>query len=479
MSVLRHLRGGIPAALLILYSGLVIFGALHHEPWRDEAQVWLLARDLGIPGLLKNAPYEGSPVLWHLLVMPFAKAGIAYQSQSYLHLVIAIATVAVFLYFAPFDFFLKTVFTFSFLMAFEYAVVARSYVLSVFLLFLAAAMDREKTERPVAYGFIIFCLFNTNAVSFGPAIALSGLYLFEAARKRKNKMNYLGFLLMMSGGVCAVFQLLLPADSWKTTYLDHPSWQAALIALGDAFFPAGALLPAILRIIIACTIFPLGILGIVRLGKSLFYLAVSSLWLFYIFIFVYAGSVRHHGFLLIHLIVALWIGWSGGQEKGPRARFCRIAAGALSVAMLVSIPHTVGMYLDEYRYPFSGSREMAMFIEANGYGTRPIVAHRPTVCTSLLPYLPGKRFWYADSESYGTYYKFDRHWREKFSLSEREVLRRAEKVFPKLSGVAILFSREIAPSLLKKYNLRLSHKTEGEVFGYGQERYWLYLPNVD
>jgi hypothetical protein len=147
--------------------------------------------------------------------------------------------------------------------------------------------------------------------------------------------------------------------------------------------------------------------------------------------------------------------------------------------MFLSVPYTLKMYLDEYRYPFSGSRKMAMFIKANGYETRPIVAHRPTVCSSLLPYLPEKQFWYADRESYGAYYKFDWHWQEQFPLSDQEVLQRPERVFPKLSGTAILFSREIAPSLVKRYDLRPVHGTEGKVFGYGQERYWLYIPHVD
>ena len=113
----------------------------------------------------------------------------------------------------------------------------------------------------------------------------------------------------------------------------------------------------------------------------------------------------------------------------------------------------------------------------HGYDTRPIVAHRPTVATALLPYLPGKKFWYADKEEYGTYYKFDRHWKEQFSLPDEEVLQRAEKVFPGLSGVVILFSRELTPSLIARYDLRLVHKTETKVFGYGNERYWLYISN--
>ena len=55
--------------LVLVYAGLTLYTLLHHEPWRDEAQAWLLARDLGPVELLHQLPMEGTPGLWHFLLM--------------------------------------------------------------------------------------------------------------------------------------------------------------------------------------------------------------------------------------------------------------------------------------------------------------------------------------------------------------------------------------------------------------------------
>ena len=55
---------------------------LCHENWRDEAQAWLLARDLSIPELFEQMSYEGHPCLWHLLLMPLVRLGLPYISMA-------------------------------------------------------------------------------------------------------------------------------------------------------------------------------------------------------------------------------------------------------------------------------------------------------------------------------------------------------------------------------------------------------------
>lgn len=62
--------------LLIIFAGYLLFNGIllaGHELWRDEANVWLLARDVSPIQLLKEIKYQGHPCLWYYLVMPFAK----------------------------------------------------------------------------------------------------------------------------------------------------------------------------------------------------------------------------------------------------------------------------------------------------------------------------------------------------------------------------------------------------------------------
>ena len=151
--------------LILLYSAIGIVLLLHHEPWEDEAHVWLIARDLNIISIFQQMAYDGSPALWYMFLVPFAKIGLPYISEFILHLIIAISAVTVFILYAPFSRVTKVLFIFSYYMVYEYSIIARSYGLSILLLFLIAALYAKRFERPLWYAFLIFLLFNTNAHS--------------------------------------------------------------------------------------------------------------------------------------------------------------------------------------------------------------------------------------------------------------------------------------------------------------------------
>ena len=58
--------------LTILYALFTLMIVLHHEIWADEAQVWLLCKNLSVFELFKHLVQEGHPSLFYLLMMPFA-----------------------------------------------------------------------------------------------------------------------------------------------------------------------------------------------------------------------------------------------------------------------------------------------------------------------------------------------------------------------------------------------------------------------
>src|SRR4030043_632381 len=163
-------------SIILLYSAINIVLLLHHEPWEDEAHTWLVARDLNIISIFKQMAYDGTPALWYMLLVPFAKAGLPYISEFILHLVFAVAAMAIFVFYAPFSKVTKVLFIFSYYMAYEYSIIARSYGLSVFLIFLIAALYAKRFEYPLWYAFLIFLLFNTNAHSFSVASSLTILF---------------------------------------------------------------------------------------------------------------------------------------------------------------------------------------------------------------------------------------------------------------------------------------------------------------
>ncbi|MDE7285490.1 MAG: hypothetical protein K2N55_01425, partial [Lachnospiraceae bacterium] len=79
-----------------VFLGYLIFNGVllaRHELWRDEANVWLMAKELSPLQLFSEIKYQGHPCLWYLLIMPFAKAGLPFQTISFIsYLIMAVTT---------------------------------------------------------------------------------------------------------------------------------------------------------------------------------------------------------------------------------------------------------------------------------------------------------------------------------------------------------------------------------------------------
>src|SRR5579871_4864060 len=121
------------------YAVIVCYTVAHHEPWFDEAQSWLLARDLSLPQLwFHYLRYEGTPGLWQTILWMASAAHLPYSALGWLGASIAILGIFIFLKYAPFPDLIKVMLPFSFFFLYQYAVVARSYILLPTFLFLTA-----------------------------------------------------------------------------------------------------------------------------------------------------------------------------------------------------------------------------------------------------------------------------------------------------------------------------------------------------
>lgn len=147
-----------------IYSSLVLTCALRHEAWFDEAQSWLLARDATLKELLAvYSRYEGTPALWQVVLMPFAKLGFPYDDLSTISAALAITGVALFLWRAPFPLWMKVLFPFCYFPLFQYAVIARSYALFPPLLWgIAILFPRRTTSQALPYFALLALLANAS-----------------------------------------------------------------------------------------------------------------------------------------------------------------------------------------------------------------------------------------------------------------------------------------------------------------------------
>ena len=472
LDVGRRFVSGAPWLHLsfLLYIGSTAFTSFHHELWRDETQAWLIARDLPLKALFAQANYEGSPMLWHLLLAPLAKSGLPAFSMQVIHLSIAYGIAYLVLYRSSLPVLTRVLFVFSYYMFWEYAILARSYSLSILILFVLGVLYRNRLKQPLLYACLIALLFNSNVHSVFIAIGLGCVFVFDIIRAGRESV-WLPVVVVMGGFLVAVLQLL-PADDNMNRAIAHIfEWKRPVIALSNAFFPY---VPrtAYLSSFAAMLIVSVAGYHLFETDRRLFFvIAMGYLGVFYIFVFKHVGTLRHHGFLLIWLMFAMGLASVGRAKSGNYIDKATIAL--LNLCFILSIFFAGRHHYNEYRYSFSGAQAAATYINDH-LGPSPIIVAHPSIkASALAPHLSTGRLWYADVEAFGTYITWNEAYAIGKELDASAVLEKAELKFA-ASGEAFLYvtDRPLPDTLQIGYNLL--YKTEEVVFGYGEERYYLY-----
>ena len=483
--------------LTAIYFALIMWGIIHHEPWRDEARVWLISEE-GIKVILEEAKYEGTPVLWHLLVYILIALNLSYKSMFILHGLIAVIAVSIFLFYSPFSNFTKIAFIFSYYMAYEYAVIARNYNITILLLFLIGAIYKDRFKRPLLYGALIFLLFNTNTHSLFIAGYLFLLYSFEVLieNREKSLKKFLPVIIMALGGIAAFVQIM-PSGDVGTKMGQHFMPGAFLTSTATAitvwWMPINNGAIAVSLIILAA----ITLSCFLKKPKILLLMIFSCGWLAFIFTFVKEGALRHHGLILIFLIFALWlsnyyeetdfkeinnkifqkcyniISSSCNSLKLTGDKAQKTAILLLNISLLLSSFTNISYYYFEYEHSFSGSKEAAWFIINNNYEDYVIAGYSSSVADSLGPYLSNNKFWSPDLECYCNYVRLsDNYYKEREKLNNLKVIERINKNFPDKTKVLLLLSAGPL-DYPEQYGYRLIFENEKTVFR-TDEVYWLY-----
>jgi hypothetical protein len=154
------------------YAVVIAFAIPYHEPWVDEAQAWQLARSLPLVALFqKYIRYEGSPGLWHFLLWILNRAHVSYTGMHWICGAIATGAVSVFVLNSPFPRYLKFSLPFTYFLLFQYAVIARNYVLVPWLLFMIASRwKRSPIVIALLLGLLANVALHTAVISGGLAI---------------------------------------------------------------------------------------------------------------------------------------------------------------------------------------------------------------------------------------------------------------------------------------------------------------------
>ncbi len=205
--------------VLSLYTAVLAWTLAHHEQWFDETQAWLIARDSSLREMLTHwLRYEGAPPLWHLILWVLTRLHVPFMAMNWVTALFAIAGMAVFLRYAPFPRLFRVLIPFTFFFQYQYAVIARSYVLFPLFVFVLCILYLD--ERPRVFWFALICGLFANLNIHGMLFsgAMIPLYLWKLHRQPRagvvaapstwlaSALVYAGFILI------AVYVVLPPPD---------------------------------------------------------------------------------------------------------------------------------------------------------------------------------------------------------------------------------------------------------------------------
>ena len=195
--------GRLEAVVLGIYCAVLALLIPVHEPWSDEAQAWLLARDNSIWELIRHRlHYEGAPALWHLVIKLFQHAHGSYAGLGWFGAAFSILGVYVYLRWSPFPLIIRVLLPFTYFIQYQYAVIARSYNLFPLLTFALCALFLRR-KHVVLFAALAGLLANLSMQGIEFASVLCALYAFELWRDHRNGFTLPGRRIAAAAAVYA------------------------------------------------------------------------------------------------------------------------------------------------------------------------------------------------------------------------------------------------------------------------------------
>ena len=372
--------------VLLAYSCTVLFTVRYHEKWADEAQAWLIARDLPLSRIwFYELRYEGHPGLWHTILWIAQHWFHApYAALGYIGVAFAIAGVAVLIFKAPFPWYIRWPMAFTYVMVYQYAVIARPYTLLPLLCFLVAIFFKD-TEHPERMTVVLIplCLLTLHGAILAACFGL--LYIIEAIKSWRTMDERLRNRYFMCAGAMVLtflflFIILKPTpdieefvvkkqfslipEAVKQQYKVPTALQKATNIISGAF--ADYLWLSLVFLVLSAGWFYR------RRRLLLFVLPVGLMIGLYSMIH---GAPHHHGTAFIAFITALWIAWPVSKEQlsfpdvDVRAMYGMIVL--LWILCVLNVWDAAVVIKREYAYPYSGSVDAARYLQSVGADKQP------------------------------------------------------------------------------------------------------------
>jgi len=467
-----------PAELVLwlVFAAVTLVMVCYHEPWRDEAQGFVVVRDNTLAGLVLHMKVESQFLLWYLFTWLFVRLfGMSIFGVALMHWALSCSTAYLVLRRAPFRLLMRAALIFSVLFAFEFTVVVRHYAIGVFLLTILMMNWRERFRHPLLYACGIALCATTNLPIWACLGGLCCTIGYEViVRRLWSRQVVLSMLICVIGFVLSLGSIY-NGYGFGSPYVGKRGGELADMEVFERIqtsfesISRMVYLPAALCVV--CLV--LGALYFAWKSAPAFICYTVNALLILSLQFVGGfHSMRHIGFILIGTVAAGWIAAFDDARAGvlprlpARAMTCLafLAGSAAAVILFIQVFVTSVFVWGEITRPFSHGYATAMFIRDNIPEEAPMYCFSARSNVSVLPWLPGRKFFIFDRMEYGTFSK----WGRAFGQSMKEMAdEAAARLEPDQQYAVFVVAMNEFPNFFPPNTILLydSRKSERPVWG--------------
>ncbi len=502
-------KNRLAVLLTACYVVMNLLIALRHEMFRDEAQAWLIARDLSLGQLFSQLQYEGHPCLWYLLLFPFAKLGLPVEIMAVLSLSLMGIAAWLLLTKAPFSNAAKTVCILSGAFVYYLPVISRSYALVPPLLMLTAVLYPDRQKKPVLYALALLMLSQTHVLLCGLVGMLMLFWALERLALLRKKQVSVGAswlaLGIMLTGVCLLVALLpgatmndsaMPMRGASDTSVIEVLKRAFFI-FGDAqrtlnslfLYEHGNWYYSILLLPLfgACVVF--GWRCLRRAPKPTLAFLAAFAWQMFVYVFVYSYSMQRLLLLLWQFLFCAWLAMAEADQSTTIAhKSCQAPQGgwnlftAMNVAVLSLALLTIPRIYTDVRFEvgvsgfYSRAGDVAHYIQTQLPADAVLIADSEAEAAPVAAYLPKGRVYNPLRQNFQNFSTWDgnrKDWCSFGDLDATIIALRAQGVSGPLYLLVTARNLESAESMSVRSHAQLTELGQNFLHS-ANENYYLF-----
>ncbi len=371
------------AWFLCIWVILTLFLSQFHEPWRDEAQAWLVARSShSLKDIWQRSAWEGTGPVYYLILWPFARF-FPEQFPILIYILSWLGTFGALLSLSMLNLFPNFALLGilgSVLFSYEYAAIARLYGWGLFFFLLGVFLARKKSRWGHLVCFSLACFTQLNFTFLVVAWTC-----YETLKSRK--LSFETFFLI---GITLIsithLQVSGPLGHWE-----RPGWIGLAAprignTLGNPFFHLCK--PGI----IGFPIFLISLFCLRSLERISFLVGLLLQLTFFMLLYSGENQLRHAGVFFIYWLLLIFLNWENTQK------WSRYWVGAI---LILSFVASLRAWRMEILLPFSDGMAAANAIQNRLQGNQ---TPRIYVDNSMLGFVVAARLntsLYHESKSVG------------------------------------------------------------------------------